>query len=437
MVLTLCLVFGCSGGGSGSGGATGQADSSSGGSGQGSTWTRSAIKVVTGGGMLIPQVKAAVGTGNTVHFAYFTDSDTTPGDFTVNHVLWSLTSRSEVSHSEVMDIDNCRTLDLAVASGNAPVVAYQGGEVRAGGSEQQSDVMISVFSGNAWHEYTGGIGFVERNPVFTDGLAGKQVTLALDAEGDIHLGYQFFYEGIDALNFNYPDLLYVEKDASSLAADAEEETAEGNVYNDNGTASEQNRVGACADILIDAQGNPAIVYYADLDPDSSNTATKGLRIAYRVSGVWQCEWIETGFEVGGISAALDGNGNICVAYYVEGEYTDGLADHEKCLKYARKSGASWVKTLVDETTQCGKYPSLAFDSSGYPAIAYYSQQNHSGSVTYNDLRLARFNGTTWSRETVSSDGDIGSFNTLWFGGSGTTCISTFSNTDHTIYLFTR
>jgi hypothetical protein len=347
-------------------------------------------------------------------------------------------SLSEISHEAVIDIDNCRTLGLALGADDNPIIAYQGGAVREGGSEQQSDVMASILQNDVWNEYTGGIGFVARNPIFTDGLAGKFVAVAVDALGDIHLCYQFFYEGIDAMNFNYPDLLYVKKDGSAPETAGTEETVEGNVYNSNGSASAQNRVGAYASMIMDTDGNPVIFYDADLSPNSADPDTKGLRVAYRQNGVWLHEWVDTGFEVGGTSCALDPDGNLCVAYYVKGQYTDphGVT-HGQCLKYATKAGSSWTTTLVDESTLCGDYCSLAFDASGNPAIAYYSMQNHSGSIALDDLMLASSNGSAWSSEVVSSTGDIGSYNSLWFDGNGNTYICSYSNTDQAIYLFYR
>jgi hypothetical protein len=399
-------------------------------------WQKTMVKQISVSGLLLPQVTAKPDSNDQIHIAYFTDSQSIAGDYTVNHIIWDMETSSEISHESVIDIDNCRTLSLALGPDNIPNVAYQGGAVREGGSEQQSDVMVSQMQDSTWSEYTGGIGFVERNPIFTDGLAGKFVSSVVDASGDIHLCYQFFYEGIDAMNFNYPDLLYVKKDGSSLSTTGAEETVEGNVYNPNGSASAQNRVGAYAAMVLDANGDPVIFYDADLSPNLSDPATKGLRVAYRSGGTWQCEWVETGFTVGGISCALDKGGKLCVAYYVESQYTDSHGmTHQQCLKYAAKNGSSWTNTLVDESTLCGKYCSLAFDAEGNPAIAYYSMQNHSGSITLNDLMLARHDGTSWKKETVSSTGDIGNYNTLWFDESDKTCICTYSNSDQAIYLF--
>jgi hypothetical protein len=398
-------------------------------------WQRVGIVQISGSGLLLPNVRAIPDGNNQLHVVYFTDGQEA-SSYTINHILWDMDSHSEISQEAVIDIDNCRTLDLSLSQGDLPVVAYQGGTVRAGGSEQQSDVMFSILQNDVWTEYTGGIGFVERNPVFEDGLAGKYVSVAVDGSGDIHLCYQFFYEGIDAMNFNYPDLLYVTKDGSSPETEGIEETVEGNIYNPNGTASEQNRVGAHAAMMIDGEGNPVIFHAADLAPNSSDPDGKGLRVAYRQNGVWTSEWVETGLEVGDISCALDAGGNLCVAYYVESEYTDSSGiSHRQCLKYATRTAATWTTRLVDEATLCGMYCSLAFDTSGNPAIAYYSMQNHSGSLTLKDLKLACYSGTIWDKQVVASTGDIGNYNSLWFDEDGTAYICTFSNTDHTIYLY--
>jgi len=437
LCLAVALFFFSNCGGSGTGGGAGGTGNAITNTPPDSAWQKTSIRQIQAGGLLLPQVKAVPDGTSHLHIAYFTDSLTTPGRYTVNHVLWDLSAQTELAGETVVDIDNCRTLALALDGSNDPVAVYQGGTVREGGSEQQSDVMLSVLKGNTWSEYTAGIGYVQRNPVFTDGLAGKHVSAAVDGSGAIHVCYQFFYEGIDAMNFNYPDLLYVKKDGSSPGAESAEETVEGNVYNPDGSASAQNRVGAYVCILIGSEGNPLVFYYADLKPNLADPDTKGLRVAYRQpDGTWNHEWVETGFEVGSISAALDANGNPGVAYHVAGEYTDasGMA-HRECLRYATKSSGSWKAAMVDESTLCGKYCSLAYDASNNPAVAYYSMQNNSGSITTRDLMFARLNKAAWVKETLASSGDIGLYNTLWFDDAGKAGICTYSNTDQTIYLF--
>jgi hypothetical protein len=253
----------------------------------------------------------------------------------------------------------------------------------------------------------------------------------------VHVAYQFFYEGCDAMNFNYPDLLYVRKQGSDPEADAEEETIEGNVYNSNGTASVQNCVGGNATIVMDSDGDPAVFYDADLNPNSSSMDQKGIRVARRKADAWTPEWIETGIQVSDISAGMDPGGKLAVAYYVEGEYEDALGTHEKLLKYAVQNGSGWTIMIVDESVQCGRFCSLSFNEQGYPAIAYYAARNHSGSTTLQDLKFAEYNGSAWITETVSAEGDIGHHNTLLFDRNGTAYICTYSELLRTMFLFYR
>ena len=436
----LLLLCGCGGGGgSDDSTVTQSSETTSGQNTEGTSdeWERISLRQFQASGMLIPSIQAAYDGDAVIHLAYFTDSDNQDADFTVNYQTFSLQEMSLGTATQVIDIDNSRTLGLALGSGSTPVLAYQGGEIRECGSEQQSDVMINIGSGNSWSEATAGIGFVERNPVFQDGLAGRRITTAADSSGTVHVAYQFFYEGCDAMNFNYPDLLYVRKQVSNPGADAEEETVEGNVYNSNGTASVQNSVGGNAVIVVDGDGDPAVFYYADLNPNSSNTAQKGIRVARRKNSTWSPEWIETGIQVSDISAGMDPSGNLAVAYYVESEYEDALGTHEKLLKYAVQNDSGWTVMVADESVQCGRFCSLSFNEQGYPAIAYYASQNHSGSTTLQDLKFAEYNGSAWITETVSAEGDIGHYNTLLFDGNGTAYICTYSESLDTMFLFYR
>jgi hypothetical protein len=439
--MLICLgtsIVGCGGGGS---------DSSTEAQNSGSTsqnkeatsdgWEKREIRQLQASGMLVPNIQTAYDGESTIHMAYFTDSRNTHSGFTVNHASFTLPDMAEGTPGEVIDIDNCRTLGLTLGTGKAPVVVYQGGQIRECGAEQQSDVMMNTGSVNAWTETTAGIGYVERNPVFQDGLAGRRVTAAADSNGDIHVAYQFFYEGCDAMNFNYPDLLYVRKQGLHPEADSEEETVEGNIYNSNGTASAQNNTGEHAKLILDQDEDPVIFYYADLSPNNSDPDQKGLRVARKKGETWTHEWIEIGIQVGDISASLDRNGNLAVTYYVESEYTDALGSHEKLLKYAVQSNSVWNKMIVDESVQCGNFCSLSFTAEGNPAIAYYATRNHSGSTSLADLKYAEYNGSEWDSETVSSEGDIGHYNSLWFSQTGTVYICSYSETLHTIFLFYR
>jgi len=74
-------------------------------------------------------------------------------------------------------------------------------------------------------------------------------------------------------------------------------------------------------------------------------------------------------------------------------------------------GTTWsAPAPVDNNGLTGQYPSLAFDSSGNPAIAYYRCSNNIG-VTQCDpsqdgLYLARRTGSSWDVQTVHADPSV-------------------------------
>jgi len=153
------------------------------------------------------------------------------------------------------------------------------------------------------------------------------------------------------------------------------------------------------------------------------------------SGQREKEWIEQKIEVGDISVARSKEGKLAVAYYVK-KTTDGAID-KNFLKYAIEQASTWLTQTVDDSTQCGNYCSLAFNSKGEPAVAYYEMKSHNEWLDLKNMKLALFDGSSWSREVVASAGDIGLFNYLWFDENDGTMISTYSNTDSKIYLFSR
>jgi hypothetical protein len=414
------FMYGCGDGGSSGTGGVIQVDPPR------SPWQAIKVKNLDAGGLLSPNVKAFPDSEGNVHITYFTDNQASHNTYDVHYLLTNM-HQGNVPDEMVTTIDNSSKLDIALDKDNVPVVVYRGGEIRQCGTEQQSDVMFNIKENDIWVEYTGAIGVVERNPVFTDGLAGTEVSVAFDSLGNVHIAYQFLYEGCDSMNYQYPDINYVKKERTFLDnSGTPEEVVEGNDYNG---PNIQNNVGDFSTIVIDAQDNPVLFYYAEL-PDN----TQGLRVARRRGdGTWEKEWIETGCVVGGISAGINNTGALGVAYYVT-QYTDGR-DDTNLLKYAQEQATSWSVQIVDDTALCGKYPALSFDSSGFPAIAYYEMKSHSG-YDLENLKLARFLGNTWQKgEIVASQGDVGLYNNLWFDMNDKPVIVSYTNTEKSIYMF--
>lgn len=400
-------------------------------------WKKTLVQEVAASGIVSPYLKSSVDNNRNLHMAYFTGL-TSPVN-RVNYILWDVDDSTVVTSEEsVIEVENNNGLSLALDNDNIPSVAYQGGTLKGcEGDNQPSDAMFNIREEGGWQEYTGAIGYVERNPVLKNGLAGADMSMTVDTDGDIHICYQFYYEGCDLMNSNFPDLLYVKKNRLSLntvntdMTDSRSETVEGNIYNaDSGTADVQNNVGGNCSIVLDSDENPIIFYYA-----GNVDNVEGLRVARKQpNGEWEKEWIDQNVNVGDLSVAKSNEGKLAVAYYVKPS-KDG-SNRDNFLKYAIEHDSNWQVETVDNSTLCGRYSSLAFNASGEAAIAYYEMKTYSGYELKN-LKFAQFNGSTWDREVVATVGDIGLYNYLWFDDNDKTMISTYSNTDKTIYLYSE
>jgi hypothetical protein len=160
-------------------------------------------------------------------------------------------------------------------------------------------------------------------------------------------------------------------------------------------------------IAFDPAGLPAILQYNSNTGSSpgvyiNHQVKAGSAAAQEASGVWVAQQIFIGQlgEQGQLGFGISPKGLYAAAYY-DGQqnllmYTDSM------------DGTTWsTATPVDTTGYTGLYPSLAFDASGNPAIAYYRCNDMSPAVTMCDpssdgLYLARQTGTTWTLTLISS-----------------------------------
>jgi hypothetical protein len=401
-----------------------------------SAWQRTSIRRVNDTGLLIANLKVIADSSDRLHVIHYGDSGDDAYPYAIEHSVWDLSFRQLEPLSEtlvVATLDNSLTLDLALDNNGNPVLVYQGGEFRECGAEQ-SDVMISLAENGTWHEYLAAIGFVHRNPVLTDGLAGADAGVVVDSQGDVHVCYQFSYEGCDAMNHNYPDLRYVKRERALLdnASSITEETIEGSLFPafDYGI---QNSVGYDCQLVLDAAEDPVAFYAVKADQTNFGDQTSGLRVARRTGeGSWQTDWVDEDCEVVAVSAArFAGEDTLAVAYAVK---ENNGVNTVYYLKYAAFQNNTWTVETVDNSVSCGSYCSLAFNSKGQPAIAYYEIRSHTG-YTLQNLKFARYIGDTWQTETIAQSGDIGKFNNLWFDGNDRAHIGTYSASQDEILLF--
>ena len=451
LLFSILLIAGCNGGDEGGSGGAGESQGGTQTSGS-EQWYMHQVKHLDAEGLLTPQVSAQLGNDGDVRIAYFSDGIDYGNEnrYDINFIIWDPVA-DQILSEETFDtmppetggegLDSCNPLSLALGSvHDYPVIAYQGGYFRDQGPNdgEQSDVMFSIGYDNGWEEYLGAMGYVERNP-FYDGLAGSDLSVAVDSQGNIHICYQFYYEGMDSYNFNYPDLNYVRHQAGTLnnlipdsAWPDIEETVYGSVFTQ--TSATHRGVGYSCKLLLDNNDNP-VVFFVE-NTDYSNTY--GLWFARRESnGTWTRQWVEQlsdGWTIGDVSAAKDPNGQFAVAYsMVCLDCDEDEGDH---LKYAVQSGNTWNVQVVDESSICGYSPSLAFDSQGNPAIAYYDLESHSGH-NREYLKFIKREGSTWTSEIVMEDNNFGHHNNLWFDVNDRPFICTYSEDVDDIAIFEK
>lgn len=412
-------------------------------------WTLYELVTLTNTGLLTANTKTVL-EGNLLHVFYYDDHTAVDGDdellydveFDLMHLVWDITnSEIETAPEVVASLDN--NSSLAAALGTEVNVIYKGGEVRECQGDEQSDAMISSLDGAGWFEETAAIGYVERQTYepLQDGLAGGAMSMAVDSSGNRHIAYQFYYEGCDTNPFLYPDLHYsvldvgidyIDRDA--IATFEHEEQVDGNTLDTQDTANFNELVGAGSvnKLLLDANENPLVLYYAD---EAEGEMEYGLKIAIRNGADdWTKQWLVEDYEIEGLDAAYKSDGYLAVAFYT----TNYVNDEGKTmlqLHYLEQTSDGWQALETMNTgVQIGQYPSLAFDPDGDPIIAYYEIESYAGNER-NNLKVARKKNDSWYLEEVSTLSDIGKYNQLTVTDEGKAILVSYYATDGTVVLF--
>ena len=418
-------------------------------------WQFISVAQLEENGMTRPLLLARQATDGNIHIAYYNavaESEDVQYH-QINHLVWNPGSRSASRNvvenrpapSGVMGFDRCDQFDFALDGANTPVFIYPTYEINTYLHQAEADIMVNLYEGGQWNEATGAVGYVDRNPVYQDGHTTENMSVATDSQGNIHFCYQYFTEGMDSANYRYPDLYYAMRERGTISvpiadigqyADIEE-LVDGNSFSTYGV---HNSVGYFCRLILDEEDRPYIFY---AEHGENFMGTYALKMAFKnASGQWQRQTVaalDDGWEIGSISAGFgpadpadpDSTPYLAVAYGLRSPSPEPDDAHR--LMYATNQTGQWITEIVDETTWCGLYCSLAFTPDGYPAIAYYDEQSHSGR-THQFLKYAEFNGLMWVRESAAEQGGVGRYNTLWFDAQGVPNICTFSDEDNEILV---
>lgn len=135
-------------------------------------------------------------------------------------------------------------------------------------------------------------------------------------------------------------------------------------------------------------------------------AKRDVRYACKDGGGWNIDLVDKTGGTFGTSLAYDAAGNPAIAYAVSGRKSDDV-------KLARWTGTTWTSSVVETETSMCNYVSLAFDAAGSPSIAYTIHAT--GGTQCGTLVFARWDGTAWIREVVDTavaGGSVGIYDSL-------------------------
>jgi fibronectin type 3 domain-containing protein len=237
-------------------------------------------------------------------------------------------------------------------------------------------VHISYFDGTS-----GYLGYATNSPwrmktIQTLGTVGSSTSLAIDAQGALHMSYY------DVSN---TDLRYANNSGGAWSSIALDST---------------NQVGSSNRLALDANGKVHISYYDSLNGN--------LKYATNAGGSWLFDTIDSIGSVGSYtSIVVDANGKVHISYY---------DDTNDDLKYATNAGGSWFNWTVDSTGNVGMYTSIGLDASGKAHISYYD-------VTNTALKYANNTGGSWSTTSVDWIDNVGRFSSLLVDSEGKVHIS--------------
>jgi len=325
-------------------------------------------------------------TNDTVKLAYDRNDD---GDF--------------LDTNEIITVDNNGDVGSysSLAFGTGPVISYYDSE--------NGDVKLA-YDRNSDGDFsdTGEIVVVDEGGIDDDDV-GQYLSLAIDSSGYPAISYLDASKRV--LKFAY------DRNGNGNFSDADEII----VADDGGIGGDD--VGLYTSLAFDASGKPAISYY---DWDNHN-----LKLAYDRNGdgnfsiADEIITVDSGYVGEYTSLAFDSSGHLAISYFDRDNSALKLA-------YDRNSNHNFEASeiiTVDNDGRVGLYTSLAFDASGNPAISYLDD-----AATIYDLKFAYDYDGSGDFEAdeiivVDSDNDVGFHTSLAFDTSGKPAISHYDDTN--------
>ena len=246
---------------------------------------------------------------------------------------------------------------------------------------------------------------------------GSYTALAVDHDGNIHIGYnqaknallyayrgvhdkQWFKMAVDAQGGTFISLAVDSNDRPHFAYNSLFLTGLHYAHWDGKQwvkeVIDATRTNHMTSIALDASGNPRVSYYLEETPEGHFALL--LKYAYFDGKAWYVQTLDHHITRGKFnSIAVDASGNPHIAYSDQ-----GVGD----LRYDHFDGSTWQSGVPDSHRKANNYVgvgnSIALDTTGNPVIAYLDMSRRT-------VKLARWIGNTWETEVVDQLVDVPSF----------------------------
>jgi fibronectin type 3 domain-containing protein len=295
------------------------------------------------GGWLGDFSSLAIDSNNHSHISYY---DASNGD--LKYAKWDGASWNIETVDRTNDVG--KFTSIALDSNDHPHISYF--------NATSEELKYAYWTGSLWNIQT----------VDDDGSVGGYTSIAMDKNDHPHISY-YEYSGTA--------LKYANWNGTSWNIE---------------TVDRPDRVGEYSSIALDSNDYPHIGYY-DLD-------NRKVKYAYWNGSTWKIQVVDT-VPGGHTSLALDSNDYPHICYL---RIQDLWLSVKSWLRYASWNGTSWNIKEVDSgkidypfKDKVGMYSSIVIDANDDSHVSYIDEVN-------NQLKYAKRNGSSWSKQVVGGGG---------------------------------
>ncbi len=281
------------------------------------------------------------------------------------------------------------TIDADATTGLANAIA-----VDADGAVHVSTLACQGFNGNNCYDgdlryATNASGAWVVDTIDEGGDTGYESSLAIDADGTIHIVYRECAGTNGGLCYD-GDLRHATNDGAGWQLE---------------TLDDDGDTGYSTGLVLDDARHLHVSFVTCARTNGGLCYDGDLSYGTDASGAWQTETVDEDLDAGdgeGTSIVLAPAGAVRIAYLVCNGSNGGFGCYDADLRTATNAGGAWATAEIDVAGDTGYWPSLRLDAAGSADVAYYDWDN-------GDLRFATDAGGAWSAESLDAANDSGAY----------------------------